>query len=587
MKESNKFNLNEIDFSYLKSLSIDELFNVSKDIKNQIIKACSKFGGHLSSNLGTTNLTISLCRVFDFNKDKIIFDIGHSTYAYKILTGRPLVNLRESNGVAGFSRVKESKYDFYDGGHSSTSISAALGFAKARDLNKEKYDVIAVIGDGSIANGLPFEALNNLSTLNTKVIIILNDNEMSIAPTKGGLHKVLKNLSDSEFINNIFGENKLQYLGPVDGDNFKEMEQAFLQAKNIKNSSLIHVRTKKGSGLKYAEEDKTGKFHFTPPFDIETGNQIIIFPQSKKSLSKYFSNLLDKELEENKKCVAICPSTTVGAELIDVFSKHKDRTFDVGICEEHSLIFASSFAMNNFKTYVLIYSTFLQRAYDEIIHDITRLNTKVTLLIDRCGLIGRDGETHQGIYDDGFLYSVPNLCVAMPKDEFDAKNLFEFQKSYDKPFAIRYTSFYMDNSFYKNNENEKINDFNWKILKKGNDNLCVVTFGPHILDLYDRFVDDDVTIINALFIKGYDLNSIKMLLNYKKIYIYDPYGVESGFASNVLLTLNKFLYQGKVIIKAIPLEFVNSGSILEQEIIEKVDVESAYQEIKGIINEGR
>lgn len=587
MKESNKFNTKEIDFNYIKSLSNDELFKVSKDIKNQIIKACSEFGGHLSSNLGTTNLTISLCRVFDFNKDKIIFDIGHSTYAYKILTGRKLDNLRESNGVAGFSRVKESQYDFYDGGHSSTSISAALGFAKARDLNKEKYDVIAVIGDGSIANGLPFEAINNLSTLNTKVIIVLNDNEMSIAPTQGGLHKILKGLNDSEFANNIFGENKLQYLGPVDGDNFEEMEKVFLNAKNIKNSSLIHVRTKKGSGFKYAEEDKTGKFHFTQPFDIETGNQKIIFPQTKKSFSKYFSSLLDKELEENKKCVAICPSTTVGAELIDVFSKHKDRTFDVGICEEHSLIFASSFAMNDFKTYVLIYSTFLQRAYDEIIHDITRLNTKVTLLIDRCGLIGRDGETHQGIYDDGFLYSIPNLCVAMPKDEFDAKNLFEFQKTYNNPFAIRYASFYMDNSFYKNDEDDKIHDFNWKILKQGNNNLCVVTFGPHILDLYDRLINDDVTIINALFIKGYDLNSIKMLLNYKKIYIYDPYGVESGFASNVLLTLNKLSYKGEVIIKAIPLEFVNSGSILEQEIREKVDVESAYQEIKGIINEGR
>ena len=580
-----KFILDEkFDFRIIPKLSISELNELSNEIKNIIIEQCSKFGGHLSSNLGITNLMIALFRSFDFDKDKIIFDIGHNSYPYKILTGRPLTNLRQSNGIDGFQKIKESKYDVYDAGHSSTSLSAALGFAKVRDLNHENYNVIAFVGDGGLANGLCFEALNNLVIANTKIIIILNDNEMSISPTTGGLSAILKGIRKNPFVKIVFKDANFEYLGPIDGDNFNQLKKAFEKAKKSTRSVLLHIKTSKGEGYKYAEEDHSGEYHFVNPFDKETGKAKIDLSKNTVSFSEVFANLVYEDMKSDLKTIAICPSTTVGAKLTNLFSEIKDRTFDVGISEEHAAIFANAFSVNGYHTYLFMYSTFLQRAYDEVLHDIARTNKHVTLLIDRCGLIGHDGETHQGIYDDGFFYSIPNFALAMPKDKFDAERLFKFAKKYEFPLAIRYTASYRNNLELK--KDSEIASKNFEVLISGKtNNLALVTMGPHILNIFNEVKNHDLTLINALFLKGYEEESILNLLEFKIIYIYDPYGVESGFCANLTLDLIKHGYKGKILTRAIPVEFVFKGNILEQEILTNVDTEVVIKDIDKLLKD--
>ena len=576
MKTKRHFILDEnFDYKIIKDLSNNELKDLSDDIKELIISRCSEFGGHLSSNLGITNLTISLFKCFDVEKDKIIFDIGHNSYAYKILTGRPLKNLRQKNGTDGFQRIKESKFDVYDAGHSSTSISAALGFAKSRDLLKENYNVVCIVGDGSLENGLCLEALNNLVIANTKIIIILNDNEMSISPTTGGISAILKGIRKNPFVHAIFNDANFEYFGPVDGDSFKDLKKAIEKAKKAKNSVLLHVKTSKGEGYQKAEEDIVGEYHFVQPFDIKTGKIKNKVASNVISFSKIFSDLVDEDLENNEKTIVICPSTTVGAKLNDVFKKYPDRTFDVGISEEHAAVYSSAFAMNGFHTYLFMYSTFLQRAYDEVIHDICRLNQHVTLCIDRSGLTGQDGETHQGIYDDGFFFSMPNLVLAMPKDKYDAKRLFDFSKNYKHPFAIRYPAIYEENGVAI--KTEPITELNWDILLDNSLEKVVVSFGPRINELYEALKNKNISLINALFLKDYNIENVKNLLKYKSIYIYDPYGIESGFASNLLLNLNKFNYKGDVKIKTLPVSFIEKGTIKEQEKEFLIDLESSLQ----------
>ena len=567
------FNFNEEDlFKKIKYFNNSQLIELSKQIKELIIDKCSIYGGHLSSNLGVINLTISLFKNFDFDKDKIVFDIGHYCYTYKILTGRPLTNLRRSNGIDGFQKITESKYDFYDAGHSSTSLSAALAFAKVRDLKHEDYHVLAFVGDGAVANGLCFEAINNLIFNKTKIIIVLNDNEMSISPTTGGVAAILKGIKKNPFVSIKFKDANFEYIGPIDGDDFSALKKAFDRAKASKRSVIVHVKTLKGEGYKYSEEDKTGEFHYVNPFDKETGKIKNAFPNNRVSFSKLFADELNKELENNEKALAVCPATTVGSCISEIFKKYPDRCFDLGISEEHSAIFSSALSLNDdYHPYLFMYSTFLQRAYDEIIHDIARIGKGVTMLIDRAGLIGYDGETHQGIYDDAFFFSIPNVILSMPKDKNDAIGLFNIAKNYNKPFAIRYPAAYLDKNL---NNNKEISFGSWYDLKTEDSKDIIVSFGPHIDDLYIELKDEKVTIRNAIFLKGYNDEEIDKLLGYEKIFIYDPYGVETGFASNVLLNLQKKRYKGEVFIKAIPLSYIQKGTIEEQEKWCEVDVES-------------
>lgn len=582
-KEIRRFKLDEnFDFNIIKDLSIDELNALSDDIRELIIDRCSTYGGHLSSNLGIIKLTVGLFRSFDFNKDKIIFDIGHYSYPYKILTGRPLTKLRQEDGCDGFQKRSESKYDIYDAGHSSTSISAAIGFAKARDLNHENHHCLAVVGDGAIANGLCFEALNNLIVDNTKIIVVLNDNEMSISPTIGGLSIILKGIKRNPFASIIFKDANFEYIGPVDGDNFKHMKVAFERAKKTTRSVILHVKTKKGEGLKYAMEDQKGEFHFVHPFNKETGKPIALPDPTKKSFSKIISDLVDEEMSNNQKAISICPSTTVGACLTDVFKKYPDRTYDCGISEEHSAIFANALAINDFKIYLFMYSTFLQRAYDEIIHDIARMNSDVTFLIDRGGLIGADGETHQGIYDVSFFYSIPNVTLSMPHDETDAKNLFNLSKTYHHPFGIRYTPIYFGKEGdYVSNKN--LNFGEWDYVLNKSSEVAFLTFGPHLNDIYRALKDDDIALINTIFIKNYNEEEIVRLLKFKKIFIYDPYTVETGFGANLVNDLIKHGYKGEIKTRCVPLSFISKGTIESQEKRLNLDPSSVIKEFKEFI----
>ena len=582
-KEIRRFKLDEnFDFNIIKDLSIDELNALSDDIRELIIDRCSTYGGHLSSNLGIIKLTIGLFRAFDFNKDKVIFDIGHYSYPYKILTGRPLTKLRQEDGCDGFQKRSESKFDIYDAGHSSTSISAALGFAKARDLYHENHHCLAVVGDGAIANGLCFEALNNLIVDNTKIIVVLNDNEMSISPTIGGLSIILKGIKRNPFASIIFKDANFEYIGPVDGDNFKQMQVAFERAKKTKRSVILHVKTKKGEGLNYAMEDQIGEFHFVHPFNKETGKPIALPNPNRKSFSKIISTLIDEEMFKNSKVISICPSTTVGACLTDVFRKYPDRTYDCGISEEHSAIFANALAINDFKVYLFMYSTFLQRAYDEIIHDVARMNSDVTFLIDRGGLIGADGETHQGIYDVSFFYSIPNVALSMPHDEVDARNLFELSKTYHHPFGIRYTpTFLVKEGDYISDK--KLNFGGWDYVINESKDVAFITFGPHLNDIYRRLKDQNVTLINSLFIKNYNEEELLKLLTFKKIFIYDPYTVETGFGANLVNDLIKHGFKGDIKTRCVPLSFISKGTIEAQEKRLNLDPESVLKEFNEFI----
>ena len=448
------------DPAFVKNLDYKGLDVLCSDIREEIIKETSIYGGHLSSNLGVVELTVALHRSFDFPKDKLIFDVGHQCYAHKILTGRHLEHLNEKGFVSGYQKIGESEYDCYEAGHSSTSLSAAEAFAIARDQKKEKYDVVALIGDGSIVNGLSFEALNDIGSRNHKVIIVLNDNDMSISKPTGGLGRFFRSISTQKAYNKfkqgykrvmlrttlgkklysisyalksslkrrlvpitMFDNMGFTYMGPYDGHNIKVLERAFKKAKVATKSVVLHVYTTKGRGYTYAEKDTSGYWHGVTPFDIETGQPKNLHP-GQISWSHYFSDLTNEIMAKFPETELIVPATLKGSGLEQAFRLFPNRCIDVGIAEEHAVTMAGALALNGLHPIVVIYSTFLQRAYDEISHDCARLNVNMTILVDRAGLVGSNGETHQGIYDEAFLKSIPGVVVTMPSDQSEAKALY-------------------------------------------------------------------------------------------------------------------------------------------------------------------
>jgi 1-deoxy-D-xylulose-5-phosphate synthase len=448
------------DPTFLKSLNEDELELLCADIRTEIIKETSIYGGHLSSNLGAVELTVALYRSFNFPKDKLIFDVGHQCYTHKILTGRSLAHLNEKGCVSGFEKMSESPYDCYEAGHSSTSLSAAEAFAIARDQKGEKYDVVALIGDASIVNGLSFEALNSIGSRPNKVIVVLNDNDMSIGRPSGGLGKFFRKISTGRAYNRfkrgyrrvmfrtrlgkklysfsyaiksaikqklvpvtMFDNMGLTYIGPIDGHNIHALEKAFKRAKNTTKSVLIHTFTTKGKGYPYAEKDTNGYWHGVTPFDIETGQPKNLHP-GLISWSHYFSDLTNEIMSKYQNSELIVPATQKGSGLEQAFQLYPSRCIDVGIAEEHALTLAGAMSLQGIHPIVAIYSTFLQRAYDELSHDCARMNANMTVLIDRAGLVGSNGETHQGIYDEAYLKSIPHIVITMPATQSEAKALY-------------------------------------------------------------------------------------------------------------------------------------------------------------------
>lgn len=595
-KEIRRFDLSKpFNPSDIKGLNEEELTFLSEDIRKNIIDSCAKNGGHLASSLGVVELTVAIHHFFDLPKDKVIFDVGHQSYAHKILSGRSLENLRKENGVSGFQKRNESEFDPYEAGHSSTSIGAAMGIATARDLKNEDYQVIAVIGDSSLANGVAYEALNNLGTSNHKIILIINDNNQSIGKSVGhssnmwerfrlskgylrrknryravmkktafgrGIYKVtsaIKNFFKYLLVRkNAFHNMGLYYISNIDGHDIAALEKAFKYALNAPSSVAIHVTTIKGKGYEYAEKDELGDWHGVGPFDIKTGEPLNKLDDNHICWSAVYANLLMDIMDNNEKAVVINPATAVGSKLTDIFDKYPDRTFDVGISEEHAAIFAAGMAISGTHPYLSMYSTFLQRAYDEISHDIVRMNGPVTMLIDRVGLPGEDGETHQGIFDVAYLNSMPHIVIAMAKDMKEAKALMDLSVNYDKPFAIRYPR---GNTLKQDISNiEPIKLGTWKLENKGKD-IAIISYGPIVNELIDKYKDYDV--VNAIFQNPIDINMLKSLLD-KQIVIYDLYGTKEGFASLVIDKLNDLGYKKTVKCLCVPNTFINHDKISNQ-----------------------
>ena len=603
------------DPKFLKKLKKEELEELSKEIREFIIDKVSKTGGHLSSNLGVVELTIAIHKVFDCPKDKIIFDVSHQSYTHKILTGRAKYfdSLRQTDGLSGFQKRAESIYDSYEGGHSSTSLSAGLGFAFARDLDKKNNNVIAVIGDGSITNGLCYEALNQIGSTKTKLIIILNDNNMSISKNVGAIHNYLDRIRlNNEYENAknktkrilskipiigsfiyyiikgiksgikklyvkdglIFEELGLDYYGPINGHDFDELINYLTLAKKSKNPVIIHVITEKGKGYKYALEDKLGNWHGVGPFNKETGE----FLNKSEGLTSWSEIISDSIIRlMNKDIVVITPAMSVGSKLTKFSQMYKNNFIDVGMAEEHALIFANALAVENKIPITLIYSSFLQRGYDETVHDIARMNTHVIVGIDRCGIVGEDGETHQGVFDLTFLLPIPNIIIASPRNSIEATNLLQTAIKNKSPFFIRYSKKKIK---YEQDVVKEIPIGTWEQIRKGN-SATLITYGDflnEIEDIIDKLNKENIKIelVNARFLKPLDMEYLKKIdKKNKKVFVYEE-SMRVGSLGSVLSTILK----SEVIIYGINDEFVLQGK--REEILKKLelDKDSIYKKIK-------
>ncbi len=536
MSELDNFNYQEF-----KKMNYEQLNALCNQVRSLIIDTVSRKGGHLGSNLGTVELTVALHHYFDFPNDRLLFDVGHQSYTHKILTGRAVAfenSLREFKGIAGYQKISESKYDCFEAGHSSTSISAAMGMAVARDLNREKYNVIALVGDGAIVSGMSLEAINHLGSIPSKVIIVLNDNEMSIshpvgtiashmsklhrrlvvAPSKDVYKKVMYKLPFGKAIFNfssnlknrikrffldrtLFETFNLEYLGPIDGHNIKELEKTFAIAEKVNKSVVIHVLTKKGKGYIHAEKDEVGKWHGVEPFDIETGEKINPKPHNEISWSQLTSDIVYKMGKENENIVYITPAMVNGSCMNKIFEDYKSRSFDVGIAEEHAVTFASGLALNGKKPYVAIYSTFLQRAYDQINHDVARMNLGVVFTVDRAGIVGQDGETHQGLFDVNIVKDLPNSIIAMPKDASDACMLYKTAFAHNQPFFIRIPRANTINEY--DYESISIGEVGkWDYIKNENAKLNIIVTGPYF-NRVKALLDEEKIDANLVFARYY------------------------------------------------------------------------------------
>lgn len=608
------------DPKIVKTLDYKHLESLCESIRHEILLATSKYGGHLSSNLGVVELTVSLFRSFDFPHDKLIFDVGHQAYAEKLLTGRSLEHLRQKGYESGFESRAESVYDCYEAGHSGTALSAAEGFAIARDKNGGDYSIVAVIGDSSIVNGLSFEALNNIGSNKEKIIIVLNDNDMSISRPVGGLGKFFRQISTQRNYNcfkswyrhilnktkaghhfynfsywikshikaalvptTMFDNMGLTYIGPVDGHNIGALDHAFKKAKNTTKSAIIHVYTTKGKGYEKAENDKTGYWHGVSAFDLETGKPLDMHP-GQFTWSHFMGQCVHETLREHPEAELVVPAMIGGSGLEDSFKDYPSQCIDVGIAEEHAITLAGSLAINGIHPIVSIYSTFLQRAYDELSHDCARLHANMTLLIDRAGLVGLDGETHQGIYDEAFLKSVPNLVLTMPSTLEEAKGLLSLSlKENHGIFGIRYPHC-LTSIPKKQLGNAQIEFGKWIPFRKAQDGRYVLGVGPlgHELLLRLEKADSPWGFINPLFQIPLDEESLRTLLNARSIYLYDPYGTKEGFAESLESALFRSGYQGSFFSRTVPSAFIGHASMDDQLSDNNLTVDQAYAELLSL-----
>ncbi|RFU65649.1 1-deoxy-D-xylulose-5-phosphate synthase [Peribacillus glennii] len=615
------------DPSFLKNMNNAQLGQLSNEIRQFLIEKLSVTGGHIGPNLGVVELTVALHKEFNSPQDKIIWDVGHQSYVHKILTGRACEfdSLRKHNGLCGFPKRNESEHDVWETGHSSTSLSAAMGMAIARDLKKEKSFILPVIGDGALTGGMALEALNHIGHEKKDMIVILNDNEMSIAPNVGALHSVLgrlrtagkynwakdeleyllkkipavggklastaERLKDSLkylLVSGIFFEELgFTYLGPVDGHNYEELFENFRYAKKTKGPVLLHVITKKGKGYNPAETDKVGTWHGTGPYKIETG--AFVKPLNEPpAWSKLVSETVRELAREDNRIVAITPAMPVGSKLEGFQSEFPDRMYDVGIAEQHATTVAAGLATQGMKPFLAIYSTFLQRAYDQMLHDVCRMNLNVFIAIDRAGLVGADGETHQGVFDIAFLRHMPNLVLMMPKDENEGQHMVNTALKYDEgPIAMRFPR---GNGIGVplDEEWKEIPIGSWEVLKEGTD-AVILTFGTTIplalkaASLLEK-QDYSVKVVNARFIKPLDDKMLSSILDSKlPILTIEEAVLQGGFGSAVLEFAHDYGGPAATIERmGIPDEFIEHGSV--DKLLEEIGltVEGAMQRIINI-----
>ncbi|WP_290138134.1 1-deoxy-D-xylulose-5-phosphate synthase [uncultured Dubosiella sp.] len=602
----------------IKSMSTKQLQELADDIRMFLIGSISRTGGHLSSNLGVVELTIALHYVFHSPNDKFLFDVGHQSYTHKILTGRAgaFSTLRKHNGLSGFQKRSESVHDAWEAGHSSTSLSAALGMAIARDLQHENFEIIPIIGDGALSGGMALEALNDIGVSHKKMIIIFNDNNMSISKNHGAIEKRLTNLRSSSLYRHmkqdvktnlnqtktgvnllhslthlrdslkdslvdapLFKEFNLDYLGPVDGHNIPALIKVLETAKEHEGPIVVHVITQKGKGYKLAEQDRTGKWHGVGPFDPATGRLLVKLPPQEISWSQVISNTLIDLAAKNPKIVAITPAMAQGSKLLEFASRYKDRFFDCGIAEQHAVTMAAGMAVGGLHPFVSIYSSFLQRAYDQINHDVARMNVPVVFGIDRAGLVGDDGETHQGIYDIAFLRSIPNLVLSQPKDAKEAQNLLYSAFAYNGPFCIRYPR---GNVHYAPNERyEAIEIGTWTCHIVGIPEQIVITYGPDVDRLIQKARENamGVMVINARFFKPIDTKMLDTIFKENlPVTVFETDCEIGSLSSAILEAMNKKDHQIDII--GIQDHFVPQGSIrvLRQE--EGIDIDTVFERLE-------
>lgn len=561
--------------SEIKTADYDVLNELCADIRKEIVEATAKNGGHLSSNLGAVELTVAIHRNFDLPKDKLIFDVGHQSYTHKLLSGRSLKGIGQKDGVSEFQKLNESPFDPFSAGHSSTSISAAEGFAIVRDQNKEDYNIVALIGDAAIMNGLALEAINHLSYTKSKVIIVLNDNEMSITSPIGGFQKC-----GFDSVAKLYEDMGFKYVGPIDGHDLKALDEALSEAKKSDRTVLIHCKTKKGKGYAPSEVDDYGYWHATSPFDIETGKPLDLHP-NKISWSHYCADLAEEILEKYPNTNLIVPATLKGSNLDVCFAKFPTRTFDVGIAEEHALTLASAMALAGSHPIVTIYSTFMQRAYDEILHDCARQHANITVFVDRAGLIGMTGATHNGIYDVAYLMTIPGVVITMPSTKNEALTLAKESLGEHGVFFIRAPREFLD----KEEANlENLSFGRWRFVEeRENKKLILVGVGPDGRKLNDLLKANGIeaSYVNPLYLNSFDKDDVAKLLGYENILVYDSYGVENGFASKLGSVLMKAGYKGKFIAKAIGNDFVSHMSIKEQKSLYGLNPEEMLEFIKA------
>lgn len=588
----------------IKKIPADQLPALAEEIREFIIESLSKTGGHLASNLGVVELTIAMHRVFDLPKDKLIWDVGHQSYTHKILTGRKdgLETLRREGGISGFPKRSESDCDVFDTGHSSTSISAGVGYVRARELKKENYSVVSIIGDGALTGGMAYEALNNAASLKSNFIIVLNDNEMSITENVGGMSSYLSGLRTAsaytdfkmdvtKALNRIpgigpgmvdamrktkssikqiiipgmlFEDMGLTYLGPVDGHNIPQLIKIFQEAKRFEGPILVHVLTQKGRGYEPAMRHPA-RFHGAGPFDVKTGLPV---GKSNPTYTDVFSTVMRKMGDRRKDVAAVTAAMMTGVGLKRFSNMFPDRCFDVGIAEEHAVTFAAALSLGGITPVVAIYSSFLQRAYDQIMHDVCMQNLHVVFAIDRAGLVGYDGETHHGIFDLSYLGSMPNMTILAPKNLWELSDMIKFAVDYDGPIAVRYPrgEAYTGLKEFRApiclGKSEVIHEGSRvALLAVGS----MVKMAEEVQKQLKERMDMDAALVNARFVKPIDEELLRSFADtYELVVTLEENVKDGGFGERVLAFAEEEDLPFGVEIIALPDRFIPHGSVSYQ-----------------------